>query len=328
MRSLTVFITVSLLLAVLAAPATSGEKKSWDLDGVEEIDLDGVSGDVIIVRAEGRKGRVELESDVRPSDAFEAVVERRGDELDIEEEWYGSSSGPVRWTIYLPERGKAPSIKISNASGDLQCTDVSVEIKYNTASGDVELSSVTLGEGSKFNTASGDYRVRDMTIGEDTKFNTASGDVELEDLVIKEEASFSTASGDIIIANCKAGDDVSFSSASGDVKVRSIELTGEADFSSASGDVELEFDRLPKHDLTASSASGDVTLKVDDYGKNFTLVLIKRKDRGRISCPFDYTDEEEFYRNRQEYVSKIVERGSGKPVITLRTASGKVTVKD
>jgi DUF4097 and DUF4098 domain-containing protein YvlB len=187
---------------------------------------------------------------------------------------------------------------------------------------------VTLGEDSKFNTASGDYKVRDMTIGEDTKFNTASGDVDLEDLVIEEGASFNTASGDIVITNCKIEDDASFNSASGNVEADNIELTGEAEFSSASGDVELQFDRLPKHDFTASSASGDVTLKVDDYGKNFTLVLIKRKDKGRISCPFDYTDEEEFERGRDEYVSKIVKRGSGKPVITLRTASGKVTVKE
>jgi len=315
-------------MASFAVTAASGDKESWDLDGVEEIDIDGVSGDIIIVRAEGRKGRVELVSDVRPSDAFEAVVERHGDELEIEEEWYGSSNGHVLWTIYLPKSGKTPSIRISNASGDLQCEDVSVEIRYNTASGDVDLSNVTLGEDSKFNAASGDYKVRDMTIGEDTKFNTASGDVELSDLVIEEDASFNTASGDIVITNCKIGDDASFNSASGDVEVDNAELMGEAEFSSASGDVELRFDRLPKHDFTASSASGDVTLRVDDFGKNFTLVMIKRKDRGRISCPFDYTDEEEFRRNRQEYVSKIVKRGSGKPVITLRTASGKVTVKD
>jgi DUF4097 and DUF4098 domain-containing protein YvlB len=192
----------------------------------------------------------------------------------------------------------------------------------------VELSKVSLEEGSKFNTASGDYIVRDMTIGEDTKFNTASGDVELEDLVIEEDVSFSTASGDIIVTNCKVGEDVGFSSASGNVKVEDAELAGEADFSSASGDVILRFDRLPEHDFTGSSASGDVTLQVDDFGENFTLVLIKRKDKGRISCPFEYTDEDEFYRNRQEYVSKIVERGSGRPVITLGTASGKVTVKD
>jgi hypothetical protein len=328
MRSVTACILVGLLLSAFAVTAAGGEKESWDLDGVEEIDIDGVSGDVVILRADRGKGRIELESDVRPSDAFEAVVERRGDELDIEEEWHGSSSGPVRWTIYLPKSGKTPRIRISNASGDLQCEDVAVEIKYNTASGDVELTKVTLEEDSKFNTASGDYKVRDMTIGEDTKFNTASGDVDLEALVIEEGAGFNTASGDIVITNCKIGDDASFNSASGNVEADNVELKGEADFSSASGDVELVFDRLPEHDFTASSASGDVTLKVDDFGKNFTLVMIKRKDKGRISCPFDYTDEEEFEKNRQEYVSKIVKRGTGKPVITLRTASGKVTVKE
>jgi DUF4097 and DUF4098 domain-containing protein YvlB len=129
------------------------------------------------------------------------------------------------------------------------------------------------------------------------------------------------------IKNCSAGDDVEFSSASGDVTVKEIELKGESSFSSASGDVSVSFAKLPGHDLVASSASGDVDLSVGDFGDDFKLVLIKRKDKGRISCPFKYTEEDEF-EDHHVYEVKIVEKGSGKPQIKLRTASGKVTVKD
>ena len=327
MRIVTPWFFVSLLLITFVVTA-AGDDNSWDLSGVEEIDIDGVSGNVVIVPADGRTGTIELRSRVRPDDSFEPVVKRRGSELRIDEKWYGSSSGGVRWTIHLPKGEDAPRIRISNASGGLECADVTVGISYKTASGDVELSNVTLEADSKFNTASGDFILRNMTISEDTRFSTASGDVELEDLIIEDDSRFSTASGDIIIANCTSGDDVSFSSASGDVEVRSIDLTGESAFSSASGDVEIRLERLPNTDFTASSASGNVVLKVDDFGDDFTLVMIKREDRGRISCPFDYTDEDEFEEGHHAYVSKIVKRGSGKPVITLRTASGKVVVKD
>ncbi|MDH3216300.1 MAG: DUF4097 domain-containing protein [Candidatus Krumholzibacteria bacterium] len=336
MRSVTTYVVACVLFIAIGvafdgasdAIAAGGNTQSWDLSGVKEIDIDGVSGDVVIVPTDEGKGSIELRSDVHPQDAFEPVVNRRGSDLRISEKFHGNSSGPIRWTIHLPKTEKAPWIRISNASGNLECADIAVGISYRTASGDVELSSVTLQADSKFESASGDFTIRGMTVNEDSRFNTASGDLVLEDLIIENDARFSTASGDIRIAGCTSGDDVSYSSASGDVEVRSIELAGESTFSSASGDVEVRFDRLSKTGFTASSASGDVTLKVNEFGDDFTLVMIKRKTKGKISCPFDYTDQGEFEEHGQTYQSKIVKRGSGKPVITLRTASGKVTVKD
>jgi hypothetical protein len=102
---------------------------------------------------------------------------------------------------------------------------------------------------------------------------------------------------------------------------------GDGGFSSASGDVELYFSELPNIDVSASSASGKVLLDVGAFGRDFTLILIKREDKGRISCPFDYTDETTF-EDYHVYEKKIVKRGSGRPEIKLRTASGKVIVKD
>jgi DUF4097 and DUF4098 domain-containing protein YvlB len=328
MRNVAVWLLASSLFITVAAMAAAGDEHRWDLSGVKDIDIKGISGHVVIVAADGRAGVIELRSRVRPQDSFGHAVDRRKSGIRIKEKWYGSSRGDVLWTISLPGTGKAPAVRISNASGNLECHDVAVGISYKTASGDVELSNVTLGEDSKFNTASGNYTIRRMTISEDSHFNTASGDYDLEDLIIEEGSEFTTASGDITITDCTSSDDVSFSSASGNVEVRSIELTGESGFSSASGDVEVRFDRLPKKDFTASSASGDVTLEVEDFGHDFTLVMIKRKHKGRISCPFDITDEEEFEKNGQVYVSKIVKRGLGKPVITLETASGRVVVRD
>jgi DUF4097 and DUF4098 domain-containing protein YvlB len=218
------------------------------------------------------------------------------------------------------------SVRISTASGALKCEDVAVKIDFKTASGDIDLSRVELMEGSNFNTASGEYTIKDMTIPEDVDFSTASGDMELVDLKIGDDCGFGTASGDIHVKRCTCADDVDFSSASGDVVVESTELKGGGEFSSASGDVAVYLDELPENDIYASSASGNVTLDVKRYGDDFTLVLIKRRDKGRISCPFDYTEEDEF-KDHQWYERKIVKKGKGGPTIKLRTASGKVVVK-
>ena len=88
----------------------------------------------------------------------------------------------------------------------------------------------------------------------------------------------------------------------------------------------LYLETVPENDLSASSASGDVLLDIEDFSGDCTLILIKRQDKGRITCPFDYTDEETF-KDYHVYEKKTIQRGSGGPVLELRTASGKVKVK-
>jgi len=320
--------TVAVCLIAVTVIAAAGEQSDeWDLSGITKIKLDGVSGDIIIRPAEGRTGRLELRAHVRPEDSFSPVVNQSNGTLKIKEKFRGNSNGDLEWTIYLPERGDPMRISIHTASGALECSGVKADISFETASGDIELEEVNLAEGSSFNTASGDFILNDMTITEDCSFNTASGDFELENLVIEEGCTFSTASGDIKCSGCKCEDDVDFSSASGNVVVKDSRLRGMGDFSSASGDVSMHFAELPEGDLSASSASGDVYLAVDDFGDDFTLILIKRQGKGRISCPFEYTSEETF-EDYHTYEKKIVKRGSGRPEIELRTASGKVVVKD
>ncbi|MFH1756152.1 MAG: DUF4097 family beta strand repeat-containing protein [Candidatus Latescibacterota bacterium] len=311
--------------AVFSATGTYDEK--WDLSGVSKIKLSGVSGDVIIWPADGTSGGVELRANVRPSDSFAPKVKQSSETLLLTEKFHGSSSGEVEWTIYLPKQREPFTISINTASGNLGCSNISADISFETPSGDIEMTEVNLAKGSRFNTASGDFILQDMTITDGCEFSTASGDFLLENLFIKENCGFSTASGDIRCSHCKCAADVDFSSASGDVIVRDSHLKGLGGFSSASGDVALYFDILPDHDLSASSASGDVRFSVEDFGDDFTLLLIKRKGKGGISCPFEYTSEETF-KDHHVYEKKIVKRGSGHPEIELRTASGKVVVTD
>ena len=328
MQKLCMLVVLMCLFIGFSYTGTYGDVEEWEFSRVTRIKVKGISGDVIVRPADGRRGVVELREDVRPQRSFRPVVEQDDESLYIREKWQGNNSrGRVEWTIYLPEQTEPPTIRIDNASGNLDCSRIAARIDFETASGDIVLSDVELGDGSDFNTASGDYIIEDMTVTEGVDFSTASGDFELENLIIEDGCRFSTASGDVKCRNCRCMDEVEMSSASGDVVVRDTELLGWSEFSSASRDVSLYFHKIPRDDVSASSASGRVVLEVDDFGDDFTLILIKRRDKGRISCPFDYTYEETF-EDYHVYERKIVERGSGKPEIELRTASGGVIVRD
>jgi len=317
-----------ILLAIFAISATFVHAdETFEFSGVTKIKFEGVSGDVIVRQGDSETGIVELRSDVYPSRSFRPEVEQDGKTLYIEERWRrGNSQGDIQWTIYLPKGEKPPKMTVSTASGDLDCRDVSANFRFNTASGQIELTGVSLVEGSSFSTASGDVILENMTIEEGSEFSTASGDVLLDNLTISEDCGFSTASGDVRATRCNGYFDLS--TASGDVVVKECELAGYNSFSSASGDVFVTLDKLPERGLKASTASGKVVLNVDDFGDNFTLVMVKRENRGRISCPFDYTSEDLFEEHDDYYEEKVVQRGNGEPEIFLRTASGSVIVKD
>ncbi len=328
MRRFRVAMAAALLLVVVVLVTNGHAQKQWDFSDVTKIKFEGISGDIIITQGKGNIGHVEVEVDVYPKRSFRPDVEQEGRILYIEERWKGrSSSGDVRWTIQLPRTEKPIKINMSTASGDLRGKgQINARLRFNTASGDIDLTAVSLAEGSTFNTASGDIDLADMDISDGTEFNTASGDVTLENLTIGEDCGFSTASGDVTAENCRG--EFELSTASGDVRVRDCELSGWCTFSSASGDVSVSLDKLPDRGLKASTASGRVTLDCDDFGKNFALIMVKRENRGRISCPFDYTSEDYYEEWGHLWEEKIVERGSGKPEIVLRAATGSIIVKD
>jgi Toastrack DUF4097 len=321
-RSIRRAVLMGLLTTCIAMTGASAEE--WTFSSVDEIELDGVSGDVVVRPAGGGGGRVELKADVSPADSFEATVEENGSTLELREKWRGNSSGRVEWTIYLPD-GDEPRITISTASGSLDCRGVTARIELSTASGDIDLEDVDLGMDSDLSTASGDYTIEEMTVRDGSAFSTASGDIELRNVELEAGVKFSTASGDVKCRGCTGH--LELSSASGDVVVEDSVFEGPSRLSSASGDVALYLEQMPTENVTASSASGDVLLDSRDYGGSYTLILTRREDKGRIDCPFEITSSRT-YMDRHPYEEQRVERGSGGPEIDLRTSSGKVIVRD
>jgi DUF4097 and DUF4098 domain-containing protein YvlB len=328
MHKFQVSLIVALVMVATVLVAAGQAQQQWDFSDVTKIKFEGISGDVIIEQGEGEIGSVEVDADVNPRRNFRPEVEQDGRMLYIEERWRGHSSrGDVRWTIVVPQTEKPLRINMSTASGDCTCRGaINARLRFNTASGDIELTAVSLAEGSTFSTASGNIELAEMEISEGTEFSTASGDVILEDLTIGEDCVFSTASGDVTAEECRG--EFELSTASGDVRVRDCDLSGWCTFSSASGDVDVSLEALPDRGLKASTASGRVTLDCTEFGDDFTLVMVKRENRGRISCPFDYTSEDYYEEWDHLWEEKIVERGSGKPEIILTAATGSIIVRD
>lgn len=317
--------TAALLVAFfIAAPVSSQQTRSWSFDGVDRIEIDGLSGDLIVRAGTGGGLTLELEEDVRPASAFRPEVEASGGTLRVREDWdSGSSRGGVRWTLRVPAGADLP-IAFENASGDLHASGVAALFTFDTASGNIELRDMTIASGSSFDTASGDLVLTDVVIGDGVDFDTSSGDMELTRVRAGSEFRISTASGDVRIED---SDGVTrASTASGSVRVTGSAVDGPSEYSSASGDVTMVLDRPIRDAVELSSASGDVRLEAV-FGDDFTLVMSKRRDRGDIDSPFDVTRVEEYRRDGRTYVRQTVVMGVGGPEIRLHTASGSIEVR-
>lgn len=331
-------IVVSAAILVLACGhsfADAEKEVRKEFDGVKAVRLSTVSGDCIVETHGSDEVIVDLAYDADLEDVFDYKIDKRGGKLMIKERWRGhSSGGMVLWTLTVPEgteigfstasgdlaaTGPIGSIEARTASGDVEIEDVDGDIEISTASGDINIIDAR-GE-KEISTASGDISV-EKSAG-DIEFSTASGDVEADG--IEGEIEIHTASGEIEISDSKGIFELSC--ASGEISAEGISVEGASDFSTASGSIEVILAKATEYDMELSAASGDVTL---DYNGNEVVGYFEfeaRKSRGRIKCPFDFENEEEFEKNDRIYVRKSFSRKGDTPEIRLSTASGRVVLK-
>lgn len=317
-KGMTIVVVAMILVLACGYPLAAREKEVHkEFDGVKSVRLGTVSGDCIVKTHRSDKVVVDLVYEVDPEDALDFDFDERRGRLVIKERWHGSSSSShVLWTLTVPE---GTEIDFNAASGDLEVTGPIGEIDASTASGDIMLEDVS-GE-IDVSAASGDVTI----IGGDgeMKISTASGDVECEG--VGGDVRISTASGEIDISDSKGSFELSC--ASGEITADGITVEGASSFSTASGSVKVVLAETSEYDLSLSAASGDVTL---DYNGNTVKGYFEfeaRKRRGRITCPFDFDDEEEFERWDNTFVRKSFSKDGNDPEIHLSTASGKIVLE-
>ncbi len=312
-RLLSITMTAALFLGLGSLKAFDNGKISKTFPAKPKLYVKTVSGDCIIKQGAADKISVEVVSDVKPQSAFSPRFDEQSDRLKLSEDWTGSSSGSVTWTITIP---KGTEVEFSTASGDFSGEGLENNIESSSASGDVTL------QNSKgkvdISTASGDVEITNSN-GE-LDISTASGDVSGSG--IQGTVEMKTASGDIDLKDAKGS--VELKCASGDIDVSNLIMESSATVSTASGDVEIGLAQSPASDLSLSSASGNIELDYNGNPVKGTFIFTARKDHGRIQAPFSFDHEEEFEQNGKTYVKKSFTRDTDKPVITLETATGTV----
>ena len=299
--------------------------QTFEFEDIQSIDVKTVCGGLEIVPGDKSQFVVILENRLDHPEQLDPQVEASRGRLSIEEDFSGRRvRGGTQWTVYVPRSADLRSVEFSTASGGFTLDGVNVNyVETDIASGGVSIRSVKAKE-LDLSTASGAIEIEDSEI-DVVEARSASGGVAAEN-VKSEELHLSTASGTATIELCRA-DYLKASSASGRVEVRSVSGT-EMDLSNASGRIRVK-DCDIEESIEMSCASGDVTLEVTDFGEDFTLTLTKRTDRGRIKCPFDYTDKETVRLNRwDDHLTDryLVRRGTGGPDIELSTSSGTIRV--
>ncbi len=111
--------------------------------------------------------------------------------------------------------------------------------------------------------------------------------------------------------------------ASGDIDARGIDIKDRSEFSAASGDVEVILTKSPQFDLKLSSASGDAVLNFNKNPIKGFIKMTAKTRRGDIRAPFEFDNEEVYYKWDDEYVTKTATKGSDRPKIEISTSSGR-----
>lgn len=340
-------VSLMLMFAIVGIASAAERIKTYTFSDITSIDIRTVSGDIKICPGDKPQLMVELKNKLDEPDLLDPRVVGENGKLSIEEHFTGNHvSGDIYWTAYLPISVELQSIKCNSASGNMTFVGFKANsIRTKSASGDLVVDSIYTKE-FECSTASGSITVKNSN-ADMTKVKSASGDISLGSVQSK-ELELSTASGSITLNNCSvdspkitsaSGDisisgirskDLDLTNASGSIMVEDSKIEEAGEISSASGDIELDFPQLPPKGFEASTASSDLILKVPDFGENFSLTLVKREDKGRIKCPFEYTGKST-YRNNEgdDYLMDryTVVRGKEGPEIELKTHSGTIRIE-
>ena len=325
---------LSLALIASAASARSDQDIDETFEKKSLVRVSTVSSDCIVKKGQSDEIRVELTASYRPADCFEPEIRQRESSLMISEDFDCSCKGNAVWTITVPEGTR---IRFSSASGDFEMEGLKAKVAAETASGDITIRDadgnldIESASGDAWisgcsgelsvSTASGDV-ILDNLSGE-IDVNTASGDIEATG--ITGLISLDAASGDIEIENSRGEFNVGV--ASGDVDASGVILEEQSCFGTASGSVVVELGESATNDLEISSASGRAVLNYGGNPVKGSFEFIARVDRGRITSPLEFDDEETFYRHDKEYHRKSFTKGNDTPHIAISTSSGKATLK-
>jgi DUF4097 and DUF4098 domain-containing protein YvlB len=317
-----------IVIVLLAIPLLAGGLMAQDGElheeykGIDELEIEIVSGDCIIEGTSGNKVIVDLKYRYS-DDCFKPLVNRSGSRLRIREQFHGSwCNGHSEWTISVP---REMDIDYSCASGELTISNCEGRFRMESASGGIEVSNCA-GD-FDIDNASGRIRIRDSK-GE-FEVDNASGRIILAK--VSGRIELDNASGNVDMKKVKGR--FSVDNASGDIEADGMEIEDRSEFDTASGDIEIILATTPTHDMELETASGDVVLNFNGNPVVGQFEFTARRGRGRIDAPYKFDTEEEFVRGHSRwdgdvvYERKSFTREQETPKIIMGTASGRVELR-
>ncbi|HEX8747178.1 MAG TPA: DUF4097 family beta strand repeat-containing protein [Pyrinomonadaceae bacterium] len=261
MRSMTrMAAALAFLLCAFVAQATAQDfQRSYSLGAGGSINIRNVSGDVNVRGYDGNAVIVNGFKEGRDRDKVTIEDTSSGNSVSVGVEYARDCNcdASVRFELQVPRNTRYDFNKILTASGDINISSLTGDLKANTASGDVTISDVSGRIDAA--TASGDMIVKNVTGTVSAK--SASGNV------------------DVQITRLEGTGNMEFMSASGDVRVSApADLDGSVQMSSTTGSLRTDFPlQVEKREygpgerasgrlgnssrsLRLSSASGNVSL--------------------------------------------------------------------
>jgi len=313
-----ILLAISFILMLSGALHAQEELINQTFENITDLNIGTVSGDCIIEAGTGDEIVVNLVYQYSPTGCFEPELEQNGSQLRLSERFRQARdcNGYSEWTITVPSR---INVDVSSASGSISLTGCEGEHSLESASGRIEVEDC---QGDfEIDNASGRVEITNS----DGEFNidNASGRVRMQN--VSGSFTVDNASGDVVVANARG--DFSIDNASGDIDAVDMTIEGRSNFDTASGDVTLMLAQSPGYDLILDSASGDVELNYGGNGVVGFFEFTAQADRGRIISPYQFDNEEEFWRGTTLYERKSFTMGEGEPTIRLRTTSGRAVLE-
>ena len=307
-------LTTLFVLSFFLNAGLFGQQFQSSYENVNEIQLTTGSADCEIISS--GTSLVEVELYHKLGDGYEPDVDFRNNKLIMKDNKYRGNAD-MRWVLKVPENIE---IKYTAGSGDLNVSNVQVDLISISGSGDIEL--INSGGNFKSNTGSGNIKL-DNFDGE-ISANTGSGDISA--LTFKGSASLNTGSGSVEMNDVQAA--VKANTGSGDIEISDLASTGDCAFNAGSGSVEIGLAQTPRFNLSLNSGSGDAILKRNGNALNANIVMRANKANGEIVAPFGFDREEEEGEGRQTVVKKYAAVGSGTRIdIKIGTGSGKAVIR-
>lgn len=249
-----------------------------NLDGVDNIQLSFVSGDIIFHENNENKIKVTLSGSLRSSSELtvpKLQYSKNGSTIKVtiqKNSFFGSYSLNSKIDIYLP-KDYSKNLSVSSVSADIFLSDKKfVNLETVTTSGDIKLSNITV-DSLNAKTVSGDMSGSNIT---SNKFiaDAVSGKIDFDNFEGVTKAS--TISGSIAIKYTNLIGDIDAHSTSGDIRFSLPDNCSFAlDSSSTSGDINSRFSlnntSSGKRSLSGSYGNGSNKLSIHTTSGDITL---------------------------------------------------------